>query len=458
VDALVGLQVVKDRIALAAYRQTASGTRAILGEHLRRGVFTAKRRADYTAWLAADPHQAFCIISTVDPNVVWVRDFSGSASLDWSGAQGDGVTDDAPFINAMLQNPFVSCFRIEDGRKHLVSEPIKIRRAITLTGAGMQNSLLIAKAPIDVIEVALPSASENGLRLADFGITNLVKAEQLTAGSGISLNRTYLATVSNISITGGWDGLSAVASGLVNIDGLLVKGCRNAGLLFNGGHNFDLRVSRFTLSDCNYAIRLQDMCDELIFTDGVCSVSRCALYADATSNTVNGRPEFCRFSRVSFDSCDRGLDLANCADFVFDACFVSCRPNHGAELGIRGPVENIQFIATTFFFNGKSAAVVGPQAAETDFLACKFVSNGTTKPNAYDTLTFAAGCGTFSLSQNRFKPGWNVAGTPRYQVRIENGGAGNYSLIGNHFSQGGTGALLEERRGADRVLIGNIGI
>jgi len=452
------LEVIADRAALAAYRAAGLGTRVVLAEPLRRGEFVACARNAWEDRIAVDPYQAFCIASTADHQVVWVRDFTGPASLDWGGAKGDGVADDAPYINAMLGNPHVNWFRIEDGRQHFLTEPIRIRRAVTLIGAGVRNSVFTVKAPIDAIEVSLSSALESGLHLADFGIVNAMPIGAPTAGSGIRLKLAWLAKLSNIRIFNCWNGVHSSRSNLTNIDAIHLLDCVNAGLLFDGGHNFDTRVIGFTISGGTYAIRLQDMCDEMIFTDGVCSRARYALYADASHYAVNQRPEFCRFSRVSFDSCVNGLDLGNCTDFVFDACFVSCRPNHGAEVGVRGPVENIQFVTTTFFNNAKSAAVVGAHAIDTDFVACKFVSNGTAKPDTYDTLVFAGGCGSFSLAQNRFRHGWDVASTPRYQVRIEEQGSASYSLMGNHFAAGGSGTVLDERGGAGRSMLGNIGL
>ncbi len=448
---------VADREALARLRPVRLGVRAKLVEALRCGEFVAKAKAPLLEQIAADPYQAFYVPSTADRELVWVRDYMGPASLDWSGAQGDGVTDDSAFINAMLGNSHASWFRIEDGRTHLLSEPIRIGRVLTLTGAGVHGSVLMVKTSIDAIHAALPSGAETGLHLADFGVVNAMPDGAAAGGDGIRLHQTYLAKLSNIRIVNCWNGLHATWSALTNVDTIHILGCVNAGLLFDGGNNFDIRVTGFTIGGGTFAIRMDDMCDEMIFTDGVCSSSRYALYTDATNYAVNLRPEFCRFARVSFDSCVNGLDLAKCTDFVFDACFVSCRPENGAEIGIRGPTENIQFVATTFFNGAKSAAIVGARADDTDFHACKFVSNGTAQPNAYDTLVFADGCGSFSLSQNRFRPGWDVASTPRHQVRIGSGTA-PYSIIGNHFARGGADVLRDERVGSERALLGNVGL
>lgn len=446
-----------DRKVLAMWPDIALGTRVQLTEDKRGGEFVARPAAAWAVRMGADPYQAFCVMSSVDNRIAWVREYTGPASLDWGGAQGDGTTDDARFINAMLQNPDVNWFQIEDRRTHFLAAPLRITRPITLTGAGIAGSVLAVLGPIDVIDAALPGPADYGLKLADFAIVNRMQYELVKAGNGIRLANAYLAQLSNIRITGCWNAVHATRSGLSNFAGLHVNRSVNAGLLFTGGDNFDTRVSGFTISDGKYAIRLEDMCDEMIFVDGVCSSARIALSTDAAVNVVNRRPEFCRFSRVSFDSCGHGLDLANCADFVFDGCFVSCRPGHGASLGVRGPVENIQFIATTFFNNARSAAVVGAHAAETDFISCKFISNGTLKANSDDTLVFAEGGGSFAVLHCRFRQGWDVASTPRYQIRIGRGGAGDYTLTGNRIMSGGTGTVLDEREGAQRQISGNSG-
>lgn len=451
-------RIVPDRAALEAHPETALGNRIILTEGRRRGEFVARARSSYRKHISADPHQAFCVVSTVSQDVVWVRDFTGPASLDWGGAMGNGVIDDAPFINAMLQNTFVSWFQIEDQRNHHLATSLIIRRPLTLIGAGFRNSVFSVSGLIDGLLVELPSASDHGLHLASFGLVNKMPAGTSTKGAGIRLQNVYLAALTNLEVKNFWNGLHSTRCGLSKIDVIHIDGSCNAGMLFDGGDNFDTRVSAFTISGGVYAIRLDDMCDELIFTDGVCSSAQYALYTHASAYAVNRRPEFCRFSRVSFDNCINGLDLANCTDIVFDACFISCRPNHGAVIGVRGSVENIQFVATTFFNNGMSAAVIGRSASELDFVACKFVSNCTTQEDTYDTIVFSAGCGSFSLAHNRFRPGWDVHSSPRYQVRIERGGTASYSLLGNHFNPGSAGTLLDERSGDRRSLVGNVGL
>ncbi len=454
-------RVLPDRRALEVYSGAAIGTRVELSEPLRRGAFVARKRDEFPKQIEADRFQAFYIASTANENIVWVRDYIGPASFDWSGAKGDGVTDDAPYINAMLQNDAINWFQIEDGRRHRLGSSIRIDRPVKIVGAGVLNSVLSVDQPIDVIDVSMISAEAHGLHLADFGIESSMQPGSPTAGAGIRLHLAYLSRLSNIRVTNCYNGIHSIQSNLSNFDGIHINGFKFAGLLFDGGNNFDTRVSQFTISGHNigtYAIRMVDMCDEMQFSDGVCSTSQFALYTDAAVYAVNRRPEFCRFSRVSFDSCVNGIDLCRCTDFVFDASFISCRPNHGAVIGIRGETENIQFTTTTFFNNGKCAAVIGAQSMDTDFIGCKFISNGTSKPNTYDTLSFLRGCGSFSLSSNRFRQGWDVESIPRYQVFIQKEGSGDYIMIGNQFSAAGSGVVRDERVGVGRILVGNTGI
>jgi hypothetical protein len=92
---------IASRGALASARGQGA---ALLCETGREGLFVwdSSNRA---ASVAADPAQAMFIPPTSDPSGAsgaWVRKYSGSLSVKWFGALGDGTTDDsAAFVNAI---------------------------------------------------------------------------------------------------------------------------------------------------------------------------------------------------------------------------------------------------------------------------------------------------------------------------------------------------------------------
>ncbi|MDW9711873.1 hypothetical protein GOB44_18575 [Sinorhizobium meliloti] len=136
---------VATRTALKALN-TAKDLVAILMESGREGVFHWKA-GDYSAHIAADTREgvyvkADGIAATAG---AWVRQFSGPASVKWSGTVGDGVADDYPAINeALAINTYhKSGVYFPDGIYKLTSGSPKVLSNTIVTGEGKGRSILV---------------------------------------------------------------------------------------------------------------------------------------------------------------------------------------------------------------------------------------------------------------------------------------------------------------------------
>lgn len=371
-----------------------------------------------------------------------------SQSVDWAAIQAA--------IKTLEAQPQRGVLRIPAG-KYIISDTILVTKAIKIRGDGEASSIITATQSIDAIFANLASSNDHGLHIIDLTITNSLPIGSQTSGSGIRLNGVYRATIRNVKVLGCYNGVRATNSGLSVVSNLHVIVFNHAGLLFDG-EIFDIYVSDFIISGTGqYGIKLLERCDESIFERGIISTVTTALYTDAAVLSVNQCPGFCRFSKISFDTCDNGIDLANCTDFVFDGSFVSCRPNHGAQVGVRGPTRNVSFSNTHFFWNGKSALVVGMQSAGTRALGCRFLSSSQTSSNTYDSVSIAAGFGSWDISHCTFDVEPGYATNPRYHINIASTGTADYRFANNRFGNAGTKNVNDLRQGADRQCHGNHG-
>ena len=80
------------RAALAALPLPAIGQTAVLAETRREGTFVAVDYAGVAALTATDTEQGIFVRSTENPEIAWVRQYSGALDVRWFGAVGNGLT------------------------------------------------------------------------------------------------------------------------------------------------------------------------------------------------------------------------------------------------------------------------------------------------------------------------------------------------------------------------------
>ena len=367
------------------------------------------------------------------------------------GAVGDGVTDDTAAINAALTASRNVKF---PAGNYIVSTGITMTTSHSLLGDGMDRTTITGSGNMDVIYFNAASSSDHGFVIRDMTITNSTAVASQSSGSGIRMNNAYVWRIDNVKVSGCFNGITTTLSGLSTITKFFTVNCKTSAVSFTT--SYDIRLCQFELTGPSvYGIKLQDFCDEHAFSDGVVSSVTTALYTDATVYSVSQRPEFCRFSNVSFDACTNGLNLGNCTDMVFANCFISNRPNDGVSLGNRGTVENIQFIGTTVFNNGGHGINVGSTATHTDFIGCKIISNSQTSVGIQHGILIN-GASDFKVIGCTFFNGWGLATGQNYGLYIAAAGCDRFVVAGNKFGTGG-GQFINSSTSADQQIYGNIG-
>jgi Pectate lyase superfamily protein len=378
-------------------------------------------------------------------------------------AVGDGVADDTAALNAAyayaqsLTPP--GCVYHPRG-KYLRTAPPAITKAITLTGAGPEQSIIVTSGNVGGINVAMTSSSEYHFKLSDIGLLNTSSVASASAGTGLNLSLAYLAEISNVKINGFYDALHITQSPLTNVRSLHIDYFKNDGIRIDGGNNFDVRVHDFTVSAHNIGARgivLIDQNDEHIFSDGV--VSECTvvqLFTDAASYAVNTRPEFCRFTNISFDNGANGIDLGNCTDMLFDGCFFSCRPGYGARVGNSKTTESVTFDSCTWFNNGTNGLQLGAFQKDTRVIGGQAIDNSQTTPATYHGILAIDGATDFSVIGTKFKNGWG-GGTQQFGLYISGAACNRFVVSGCNFGTATGSTFVNNSTGNDQQVYGNIG-
>lgn len=370
------------------------------------------------------------------------------------GATGDGVTDDS----AAIQAAFAASTHVHfPAGTYQLATGLTLTTAHTLTGAGMDRTYIRGVGSMDVLYANLASSSDHGLVIRDMTITNSTAVASQASGSGIRLNNVFVARIENVKISGCYNGIRATTSGLSSISRFFTVNCKTAAIGLENGC-YDIRVSQFELTGPGaYGIKLNDYCDEHVFTDGVVSSLTLAVYTDASVYSVSQRPEFCRFANVSFDACTDGLDLGNCTDMTFVGCFISNRPGYGVSLGNRGTAENVQFIGCTLFNNGTHGLTIGSGATHTDIIGCKFISNSQTSVGVSDGIRVTGSVTNLKVIGNTFYNGWGLATGQLNGLNIAAAGANKFAVAFNDFSGASGATFTNASTAADQNIADNIG-
>jgi hypothetical protein len=277
----------------------------------------------------------------------------------------------------------------------------------------------------------------------------------------------YFSEIANLRITNFYDGIHFVRCPVSSIRQLNITTFSRYGFWSEGGYGFDCRISDFVISGQVLdnesqpvvhglvGIRLDDMNDEHVFLNGIVNFCSTGIYTDATVFSVSQSPEFCRFINVSIDSNATGMDLANCADMVFLACFISNRPGHGTLIGERGPTRNVQFFGCTFQSNGGNGAILWSQSKYTNFFGCNFQCNSHVTPGTAHGIVVLDETTNFSVVSSQFDNAWG-SGSQNFGLYVVGAACNKFAVIGNDFSASG-GSFVNNSTGNDQNIHGNIG-
>lgn len=386
-----------------------------------------------------------------------------------------------PFVTSLTQTQDWAGIMQALGRSRTVHIPagtyrcgrdeVTVTRPTRITGDGPHLSIIARDTSGNGINLDMSQrsvADSSDTRIDGIALVNTMAAGTATSGAGIYGQRGYFSEITNVRITNFHDGILFVQCPVTNIRGLNITTFTRYGFASLGNHGFDCRITDFVISGQllidgaptahgSKGIFLENMNDEFVFLNGIVNYCRVGLYTDAATFAVNACPEFARFINVSFDSNSLGMDLANCADMVFQACFISNRPNAGAIIGQRGPTRNIQFFGCTFQTNGGNGAMLFPGARFTNFIGCNIQGNSASAgPGVMDGAVAHAGVADFTFVGCHFDNGWG-GGTQKFGLHIADPTCDRFAVVGNHFSAAQGGLFVNKSRGLDQNIVGNIG-
>lgn len=388
---------------------------------------------------------------TTLPNAQAVFAFVSSLTQtqDWAGVQAA--------IKHAESFPTPSEVRIPHGT-YVCSDPIAVTRGLRIVGEGPSASVLQYDGNVNCLDVAL-SIGDSGFGLEQVGILNQLSIGSVTGGTAIRLNSAPATRLNNVTTTNFNYGVHCTGADKSSFAGVNVNGFKDTAFRFDGG-NFDIRLRDCVASGNNigvFAFYMADFNDEHLFEGFITNGCIYAGYVTSSVYSVSQRPEWCRFYDCSFDSGDNGVMLENCADFVFDGCFFSCRPGNGAEIGIANPTDGITFDKCTFFNNGGHGARLGAAAVNTVFDSCNFVSNSFEAATTAHGLMVENSTLKFAVTKCKFHNAW-FSSTQNYGLYISGAACDQFVVDHNIFGTGGGQSFVNSSTGAQqRVGRNNVG-
>lgn len=373
-------------------------------------------------------------------------------TLDWAGIM---------LALSNSQNVYIPA-----GTYRCAGDAIEITRATRLMGDGPHITHITRNTSGHGIYLNMASATSD-TRLDGFELVNTMADGAPTSGAGIYGHLGYVNEVTNLRITNFYDGIHIVQCPVGNYRSLNITTFSRYGFWSEGGNGLDCRMSEFIISGQLLVlglptvygiagIRLDDLNDEHSFMNGIVNFCQTGLYTDSASHAISACPEFGRFINVSFDSNATGIDLANCSDMVFDACYFSNRPNNGAVIGSRGPTRHVKFIGCTFYSNGGNGVFVDGSAKFTYFIGCSFSANSVTTPSSAHGAVVAGSATDFHFIGCQFDNLWGT-GTQNFGLYIASAGCTRFTVTSCTFSSASGASFINSSTASDQNVFGNSG-
>lgn len=341
---------------------------------------------------------------------------------------------------------------------YLLTSKVTRSTKLKLIGEGRDSSIFVPRGTFDAFEFNNADHSY----LAHFKIINDQAVASRSAGAGLSFIDSGQCSLEDILIQQTFDGIHSVTSPIMRGNRVDLEDMRGVCLRIDGGNAFDNYWSNFIfkcINDGTYrgeaSVKLTDMCDEMLFENGIMNMGNYPVITGASSYTVNQRPEFCRFVNVSFDSCANGPLWDNCTDMKIIGGFTSCRPGSGADIGPTNS-ESVKYIGHTFFNCGGHGAIIRDGAKDTHFTDNDFIDNSQASAGAAHGILVDTNATDWHAAGNVFKNGWGGAGTQGYGIYIS-AGADRYTITANRFGTLTAGPILDLSTPTERYIFGNIG-
>jgi hypothetical protein len=383
---------------------------------------------------------------------------------DWPyNAKGDGVTDDTAAIQAALDH----LQAISGGQLYFpdgwyyVSQPLAVRGvSISIVGESRIGASIFQTAPGQAI---LNFTGDHG---------NIEKISLGYTGTPIpGANAMHIAgdyfNGRNFFVRNGWIGINIDGAAQVYLNDFAVQDYGGNGIYCHD-QALDVWCDNFYLN-CGLStrgveggIRLYNMCEACVFSNGEVLQGKRSLAVDAASNTGGARPAYCTFSNVFFDSFDYPAFVKNAVLFSFVNCWWSGgRADFpGTQLTADQPgmaLEGAGIDSFTFtgcrFFNCGSAGLYIAAGSRIIVNGCTAEGNGRIAGIGRGILV-QAGVSNFSVVNCVLS---NVNGTGIQEVGVQVApGASDRYVVANNLVAGNTIlGVLDGGTGVNKTIAGN---
>lgn len=343
------------------------------------------------------------------------------------GAVGDGVTDDAPAIQAIID--FVgtgeTVFFPSPSSSYLVSSTININKRIKLEGSQAKVTSSSAITFFDITEI---NAEVEGF---------VIEGNRTVGQKGIRIGNDWVK-VRDCTITLTDWGVEVWGGVWQRIEHIRMRNIANTVMEIGNVVGTVVEDLRYDTDVATYAepttgLRLYGEGCNFSDMDLIHAGTACYIFTNSSRDST-----WNFFNSCSFDTSTYGLRISNTAsDFsvkgaMFDHCWFSSHRENGIFLDGNFNTDGLSFKGCYIINNEKGGLFIAEASNNVETVGCTFAANSQASPGTYPHIRHSS-AGTVSSMDNHFTD-WGLL-TGGVSAAIERTSSGSYLIIDGCYAE-----------------------
>lgn len=382
------------------------------------------------------------------------------ASARWFGAVGNGVTNDTTAFTKVMSALNTNGKKLViPGGTYVVNSPIAITRdGLHIEGdSKWTTSFLSTSLSTDVFTVSANFFTMEKFAFIHSGTPTAGSVFNIT-GNNYTMRDFYIRTAYNGIFLNALAGVGAFTD--FNISGYV-----NSGIFFNAtdtnGIN-DVWITNFVLNagagsnttGLSGGFRILNNCQALNFVSGDVIGGRLGISVDATFNTLNKRPSFCKFIGVYVDSTyGQGISLNNCSDISLNDCW-SASSNTGSGIGL-GVTDSVVIQNTLVMNNAQNGIISDAGTKRLQIKNCHIDGNSGVPTGTFSGISIAPNQNDFMIQGNSISNALGFSGSHKYGIIVNSGTSDRYIIAHNLVSGSVTTNVIDGGTGVNKSVTAN---
>jgi hypothetical protein len=376
------------------------------------------------------------------------------ASVRWFGATGNGSTDDT----AAIQKAINAVSTAEGGSLYLPTGTYNISAALSITTS---NITLFGDGPnstlISVTENTVGALNVSGSRCLYHSFQIIYPSQGISQPAIASMGAG--TEFHSFVITNPFGGVYVTDGPAQFFHDFQISNHSSFGFQFANVN--DVYLDQFIINAGNTtngslgALYFFERAQAIVVDNGDIILGSFSTYCNVAEYGFGTVPAYCRFTNVYFDSSANGASLNGCQDFTFTNCWFSNRPSDGCTIAASMVCDGMTFIGCTFANSGSHGCLVCPNAINTSFNSCKFISNNT-QNSGCNGLSISPNTTDFVITNCIAYNGMDFTGLQGYGIFIGSGTSNNYVVTGNKTNGNSIGGIVDGGSGSSKIVASNV--